>query len=128
MSSYRPWSSQDKPGELATSMGRGRGRQKVTRGVGMVTPREPLVQTENGRSEELIHGRHRFSRDYPLVREHPEWFRPCDPEDIETIRRHRELAERKLRHLGGTTTRADARSRRKFSLAADRPRREFRLP
>jgi hypothetical protein len=127
MRSYRPWSSDDKPGELATSFGRGRQRGKFAAGTNMVTPREPLVMTENGRTEELIPGRHRFARDYALVREHPEWFRPCDPDDIETIRRHRELAERKLRRLGGTTTRADTRPRRKFSLGPGR-RREWRLP
>jgi hypothetical protein len=56
---------------------------------------------ENGRTEDLVPGRDRFSRDYPLVREHPEWFRPTDPKDTETFRHHRQLAERKLRRLGG---------------------------
>ena len=63
----RPWSSEDKPGELATSFGRGRRRGQVSAGTGMVTPREPLVLKANGRGEELIPGRDRFSKSYPLV-------------------------------------------------------------
>ena len=97
-----PWSSEDRPGELATSDRQwAPSTKRRSPGTGMVTPREPLVLKENGRTEELIPGRHRFIRSYPLVRQHPEWFRPCDSEDAETIERHKQLAERKLRRLGG---------------------------
>jgi hypothetical protein len=120
----RPW--EDKPGELATSFGSGRRRQKVIRGTDMVTPERPLVMTENGRTEELIPGRDRLSKRHPLVVKNPELFRPCDPEDIETIRNHRKLAERKLKRLGGTT-RADTRPQKKFSLGPERSP-EYRLP
>ena len=121
----RPW--EDKAGELATSAVSGRHRgQKVIRGTNMVTPRGPLVLKENGRTEELIPGVHRFARDYPVVRQHPEWFRACDSADIETIRRHRQLAERKLKRLGGTT-RATTRPQKRFSLGPGRGER-WRLP
>jgi hypothetical protein len=142
----RPWSREGQPGETATvaGLGPGRGRQKVTRGTGMVTPRETLVHSENGRTEELIPGRHRFARSYPLVCQHPEWFRPCDPEDTDTFHHHRELTERKRRHLGGTTRASTSSSRKRFQLNPDRlprvgtdawqlnpdrlPRAPFRLP
>ena len=122
----RPWSNEDRPGELATSAVSGRRRQKVIRGTDMVTPERPLVMTENGRDEELIPGRDRLSKRHPLVVKNPELFRPCDSEDIETIRTHRKLAERKLRRLG-ETTRAETRPPRKFSLGPDRSP-EWRLP
>lgn len=111
---------------LEVSTGWSRPRRRVMAGEGMVTPRRRLVLKENGRTEELIPGRDRFIRDYPLVRESPELFEPADPKDAETFRHHRQLAERKLRRLGGTT-RADTRPPRKFSLGPDRSPR-WRLP
>ena len=102
-------------------------RGRVLAGEGMVTPRRRLVLKENGRTEELIPGVHRFARDYPLVRESPELFEPADPEDAETFRHHRQLAERKLRRLGGTT-RATTSSRQKRSRLPERRPGRFRLP
>lgn len=117
-----------RPFEKADAALPGIRRGRVLAGEGMVTPRRRLVLKENGRTEELIPGVHRFARDYPLVRESPELFEPADSEDAETFRHHRQLAERKLRRLGGTTTRADTRPHRKFRLGAGRPRDRWRLP
>ena len=121
----RPW--EGKAGELATSAVRGRHRgQKVIRGTDMVTPRERLVMRHDGIEEELRPGRDRFSKSYPLVRQHPELFRPCDSEDTDTIEHHKRLAERKLKRLGGTT-RATTRPQKRFSLGPGRGER-WRLP
>ena len=117
---------EDKAGELATSMDRSGRRQKVIRGTNMVSPRERLVMRHEGREEELRPRRDRFARNHPLVRKHPELFVPCDSEDTETIKRHRQLAERKLRRLGGTT-RATTRPQKAFSLGPGRGER-WRLP
>jgi hypothetical protein len=101
-------------------------RRRVMAGETMVTPRARLVLTENGKTEELIPDCDRFYRNHPVVRANPELFEPADPKDVETFRHHRQLAERKLRQLGGTT-RANTRPPQQFSLGpAQVPR--WRLP
>jgi hypothetical protein len=98
--------------------------RRVLAGEGMVTPTENLLLTENGKTEEQIPGRHRFIRDYPLVRKHPEWFRPADPKDVATNRYLRRLLENTRKQLEGTTTRTAAP--RRFQLREGR-RERFHL-
>ena len=123
----RPWSNEDRPGELATSAVSGRRRQKVIRGTDMVTPERPLVMTENGRDEELIPGRDRLSKRHPLVVKNPELFRPCDSEDIETIRTSSQARRAQTASPGGDDPSRTRGPLRKFSLGPDRSP-EWRLP
>jgi hypothetical protein len=99
----------------------------------MVEPTERLiVQHEDGRTEELLPGRDRLTRDYPWVRKHPEWFTPADRQDTETYRRHRHLLEvtrrRIEREIAGTTTRASTSTRPGRFRLPDGPRGRFHLP
>jgi hypothetical protein len=98
--------------------------RRVMAGEGMVTPTERLVLKEDGKTEELTPGRERFCRDHPLVRKHPEWFRPADPKDVSTNRYHRRLLENVRRQLEGATTQTAAP--RRFQLR-DGPRERFHL-
>ena len=86
---------------LEIANGFSRRPRRLLAGEGMVTPVEPLTLKENGKTEELIPGRHLFIRNYPLVRKHPELFTPADRQDFSTYRHHRRLLERKLEQLGG---------------------------
>ena len=117
--------------ETRPAPGRDSSRRRVLAGEGMVTPREKLVLKENGRTEELIPGRHRFIRDHPLVLRNPELWKPADFKDTATFRHHRRVAERKLRRLGRETTgttRATTSTRPKRFQLPDRRRERFRLP
>ncbi len=97
---------------------------RVMAGEGMVEPTEPLVLKENGKTEQLLPGRYRLARDYPAVLKNPEWFKPCDPKDVDTYRHHRRLLVRRAAQLGGTTRTTAAPKR--FQLNEGR-RERFKL-
>jgi hypothetical protein len=86
--------------------------RRVIAGELMVTPVEKLVLKEDGKAEEeLIPGLVRFCRDHPLVRKHPELWKPADPKDRDTNRYLRRLLGITLRQLEGATTRTPAPGR-----------------
>jgi hypothetical protein len=118
------------PLETRPAISTGRRPRRVMAGEGMVTPVEPLLLTENGKTEEFLPGGHRFVRDYPLVLKHPEWFEPCDPRDFDTYRRHRRLLEgtrRRLERELGTIRASTSTSPKRFQFSEGR-RERFRLP
>ena len=112
----------------STELSSARPRRRVLAGERMVTPVKPLELGEGGRGEKLLPGRDRLSRDHWAVRERPEWFRPCDPKDVDTARSHSRLLERTAqairRQLGQIgTTRATT-----YRLPTSDPRESWRLP
>jgi hypothetical protein len=102
-------------------------------GDGMLTPVKVLEfrNPQTGRVELMRPGRDQVSPQWSDYRKHPELFRVANRGDQETAARHRETLERAQRQinreLGRTTTRADTRTHRKFSLGPDRSPR-WRLP
>lgn len=104
-------------------------------GDGMLEPVKVLEFRDpySGGVQQLRPGRDRVSTDWWGYKKHPELFMPVNRDDTRTVARHRQALERTRRsierQLGRRgTTRADTRTRPKFSLGPDRPRDRWRLP
>jgi hypothetical protein len=112
---------------IETSTGK-RPVKAILRGLGMVRPNRRLALHENGSEEVLDPKTARLAPDHWLVRQHPEWFHPCDREDPATAQemlRMLKRAEREELELIRGLGRAPHHHRMRLP---ERDHRTWRLP